>query len=104
MGICFMSPPNFKRIRSKMSERLITLALACSHTHAVIEHDMYVSHVCVLGVRACVIERSWTDHICMYACVRVCVRGCGCVCVAGGGVLGVRACVIERSWTDHVCM
>jgi hypothetical protein len=42
-----MSPPNLKRIRTKMSERLITLALAHarSHTHAVIEHDEYVSHV-----------------------------------------------------------
>jgi hypothetical protein len=47
MGICLMSPPNLKRIRSKMSERLITLALAHarSHTYAVIEHDKYVSHV-----------------------------------------------------------
>jgi hypothetical protein len=46
-----------------MSEGLITLALAHARMHAVIEHDKYVSLVCVLGVRACVIVSSGTDHV-----------------------------------------
>jgi hypothetical protein len=40
-----MFPPNLERIRSEMSERLITRALAHARSHAVLEHDKYVSHV-----------------------------------------------------------
>jgi hypothetical protein len=44
MGMSYV-PTNLKRIRSKMSESLITLALAHARSHTVIEHDNYVSHV-----------------------------------------------------------